>query len=229
MPSTDLQKAFEELKPWITKFTINGIAYGGDFDALNDIRVNQFFRVFPDAHTILELGSLEGGHTFALSKSPGVKRVVGVEGRQSNIQKARCVQKLLDIHNVEFITGNLEELKLSLLGTFDAVFCVGVLYHLPTPWDLIKEISGLSKKLFIWTHYANETKADKTVGAYRGIIYKEFGLDDALSGMSPESFWPTLDSLKEMHTEYGFTKIQIIKNDTNHPNGPCVTLAAIAT
>lgn len=77
--SEDLAKVFEGLKPLVTKFTINGTAYGGEFDAMNDGRITQFFQSFPDAKTILELGSLEGGHTFALSKWPGVRRVVGIE------------------------------------------------------------------------------------------------------------------------------------------------------
>lgn len=226
--SKDVAKLFEGLRPWVTKFTIDGAAYGGDFDAMNDGRIEQFFQHFPEAKSILELGSLEGGHAFALSRRQGVQRVVGIEGRKTNVDKARCVQELLGIHNVEFVIGNLESYNLISAGTFDAVFCVGLLYHLPRPWDLIEGISQVSRNLFIWTHYAAEDKADKVVSGYRGITYGEFGLADPLSGMSPQSFWPTLAGLQTMLSRYGFTRTQIIEDNQVHPHGPSVTLAATA-
>ena len=228
MATKNLLEAFEALGPWVTKFTINGTAYGGGFDAMNDGRIDQFFQHFPDVKTILELGSLEGGHTFALSRRHGVQRVVGIEGRKANVDKARCVQELLGIHNVEFVIGNLESHHLLAAGTFDAVFCVGLLYHLPRPWDLIEGISQVSRNLFMWTHYAAEDKADKVVSGYRGITYREFGSADPLSGMSPQSFWPTLAGLQTMLSRYGFTRTQIIEDNKVHPHGPSVTLAATA-
>jgi SAM-dependent methyltransferase len=222
----DLKKAFEDLKPWVTKFTIKGKDYGGDFDAMNDKRVKEFFRYFPNVKTILELGSLEGGHTFALSRFPGVERVVAIEGRKSNVDKAQFIQQMLDIQNVEFVVANLESFDFSTKGPFDAVFCVGLLYHLPKPWTLIEKSSKASQNLFLWTHYAPEKEANLEMNGYRGVNYKEFGLSDPLSGMSPQSFWPTLDHLKRMLLYYGFSKTTIIENDENHPHGPCITLAA---
>lgn len=222
----DTAAEFERLKPWVTKFTIGGREYGGTFDAMNDGRINQFLRRFPDAKTVLELGSLEGGHTFAVARRETVERVVGVEGRQANVDRARCVQRLLGANNVEFVTANIESFDLRSLGMFDAVFCVGLLYHLPRPWEVIARIAQVTRSVFIWTHYASDEKADRVASGYRGLGYKEFGMADPLSGMSRESFWPTLDALRLMLSTYGFTNVQIIEDKPDHPNGPAVTLAA---
>lgn len=222
----ELVKAFDERKPWVTKFTVDGVAYGGEFDAMQDGRIDQFFRSFPNARHILELGSLEGGHTCALAMRPGVKRVIGIEGRQSNIERAQFVASVYHIGQVEFQQANLETYDLSSLGRFDAVFCVGLLYHLPNPWDLIHRISQASDNVFIWTHYAADSKANTIVNGYRGIKYQEFGLSDPLSGMSAESFWPTLNDLKTMLGKDGFNAIQIVDQALDHPHGPGVTLAA---
>ena len=54
--------------------------------------------------------------------------------------------------------------------------------------------------------------------------YREGGLSDPLSGISPQSFWPTLEDLKEMIQVSGFRRIQEI-DDSAHTAGPCVTLA----
>jgi len=222
----DLAYEFERRKPWVTKFRLHGVEYGGQFDALNDDRISQFFQYFPQAATILELGALEGGHSFALANRPTVERVVAAEGRSSNIDKALFVQRLLNSDKVKFVQANLENFELSPLGNFDAVFCSGLLYHLPEPWKLIEQCAGVSPNLFIWTHYAGENEAQETLQGLRGKWHQEGGLLDPLSGLSKRSFWPTLGSLVSMLTANGFRTIHLIGNELTHVNGFAVTLAA---
>lgn len=47
-----------------------------------------------------------------------------------------------------------------MLGQFDAVFCSGLLCHLPEPWKLIEQMPRIAPKLFIWTHYPDDATAD---------------------------------------------------------------------
>lgn len=79
-----IEQNFDKLKPWITQFTINGKKYGCSVSFDEDIRIRFFFECFSDVHSILELGSLEGGHTFQLGKNPEIT-VLGIEGREYNI------------------------------------------------------------------------------------------------------------------------------------------------
>lgn len=226
MNTNKLKDEFDDRGPWVTKYNVNGKTYGGNYDAQNDKRLEWFFQYFPNVKTIMELGSLEGGHTIALAKHPGVQKVLGIEGRKSNIDKARFVQQVFGIDNTEFIEGNIEKIDLSQWGQFDAVFCVGLLYHLPAPWNLIEQISKVTRNLYIWTHYATESDASIQVNGYRGLLYEEKGIIDPLSGMSQQSFWPTLKALRTILSRYTFSNIQIIEDDPYHQNGPCVTLAA---
>ena len=96
---------------------------------------------------------------FILAQHPGVKRVVALEGREANLRKARFVQELLQIPNVEFAQANLEHADLTRVWNFDAVFCCGLLYHLPEPWKLIEQCAAVAPLLFIWTQYAAENEA----------------------------------------------------------------------
>lgn len=226
MSEIDLQAEFAQRGPWVTKHWIGGEAHGGDFDALGDLRLPQFWEAFPLARTILELGSLEGGHSFALAAHPTVERLVGVEGRQANVARAEWVRTLLGASNVEFVQADLESTSLSTLGTFDVVFCCGLLYHLQRPWELIAQIGQVSSGLFLSTHYAAAEQANTVRHGVRGTIYQEFGLDDPLSGLSDESFWPTLDGLLGMLRDHGFTETNIVHNIQVHPNGPIVNLSA---
>lgn len=222
----NLISEFEKRKPWVTKFDIHGNSYGGSFDALNDARIKQFFEAFPRVETILELGSLEGGHSFALARGPHVKKVTAVELRPANIEKAKFVQELLGEKKIEFIEADLEKIKLSDFGEFDAIFCSGLLYHLPKPWELLNQFAGISPNLFVWTQYADEQKAKKIVQGYRGKWYKEFGWLDPLSGRSKYSYWLSLGSLIQILTESGFKQTKIIENDLTHPHGWAITFAA---
>ena len=224
--SSDLKAEFERRGPWVTKFVIGGEAYGGDYDAAADERLGQFFESFANARQILELGSLEGGHTLQLAQRAGVQRVLGIEGRQASIDRARFAQELLAISNATFMPGNLEKLDFSRLGQFDVVFCVGILYHMPEPWKLIREVARVSPGLFVWTHYVKEDQARGTVKGFKGLTINESGPSDPLSGLSKKCFWPTLDSLVTMLEKNGFASVRIIKDDPNHPHGPAVTLAA---
>src|SRR6266404_1368795 len=208
-----LKEQFAKLGPWIFQFRINGADYGGGISAVGDLRVEQFFRFAPEAATILELGSLEGAHSFILAQHPGVQRVVALEGREANLRKARFVQELLQVGNVEFARTNLEHAELASFGRFDAVFCSGLLYHLPKPWKLIGQLPAAASRLFIWTQYAAETEAHDVGHGLRGKIHGEGGPAEPLSGLSPTATWLTLDSLRGVLGASGYTKIEIIHDD----------------
>lgn len=223
----DIAQEFEQRAPWITKFVIDDVAYGGEFDAMNDVRLVQFKAQFPAARTVLELGSLEGGHSFGLARDSDIERILAIEGRTVNIERAQFVGRLLGVDKVRFIEANLENIELADYGKFDAVFCSGLLYHLPAPWKLIAQCARASSNLFIWTHYAGDAETT-IVHGFKGKWYRESGFRDPLSGLSQESFWPTLDCLKAMLAQEGFTGIHVVEDQAEHPHGPAVTLAATA-
>jgi SAM-dependent methyltransferase len=224
--NADLASQFAKLAPWVFRFRIDGDDYGGTTSAVGDVRVERFFRFAPNAANILELGALEGAHTFILAERPGVKRVLALEGREVNLRKARFVQELLHVENAQFAQTNLEEGDLAALGRFDAVFCSGLLYHLPEPWRLIKKLRDVAPKLFIWTHYAAESEAQILPDGRRGKIHFEGGRDEPLSGMSSTATWLTLGSLITSLTASGYENIHLIHHDPTHANGPAVTIGA---
>jgi len=224
--SCDLTAHFAELAPWIYQFRIGGRDYGGGISAVGDERLERFFRCAPQAKTILELGALEGAHSFIMAQHPGVKRVVALEGREANLRKARFLQKLLQIPNVEFAQANLEHTDLRGVGDFDAIFCCGLLYHLPEPWKLIEQCPSIAPLLFIWTQYAAENEAHDLGNGLRGKTHIEGGPDEPLSGMSATATWLTLDSLRDLLARGGYERSEVIYDDPTHANGPAVTIGA---
>jgi SAM-dependent methyltransferase len=228
-----LEEEFARRGPWLTRYRIGDREYGGHLDYWRDPRLELFAEAFPQVRTVLELGSLEGGHSFELARRPGVERVVAIEGREDNVARADFVRNVLGLDSVRFIVANLEIYPLLPLGRFDVVFCSGLLYHLPKPWLLLREIAQVTDHLFIWTHVASENgttwrqRARRLLLRPAGYTYQEFGLQDPLSGMSATSYWPTLGGLKRMLSRTGFTDQRLLHTEPEHPHaGPAVTMAA---
>jgi SAM-dependent methyltransferase len=216
-----LSREFRSRGPWVTRFRIDGRTYGGKAELVDDGRIGQFAAAFPEARSILELGSLEGAHSFSLARL--ANRVVAVEGRDENIARAQFVQELLGVENVTFVEADLETVPLERFGRFDAVFCVGLLYHLPKPWLLLDQLAGVAPGVFLQTHYAEHEEI--TVDGMPGRMYREHGRTDPLSGLSPESFWLTIPALTERLERSGYV-VDVLEADVSHRNGPIVTLAA---
>lgn len=222
----NLAEQFAALGPWTYQFQIGGKTYGGPISAEGDVRVERFFRFASETKTILELGALEGAHSFIFAQRPGVERVVAVEGREANLRKARFVQNLLEVRNVEFIQANLEHSDLARFGKFDAVFCCGLLYHLPEPWKLLEQLPSVAPVLYIWTQYAREEEARDVGPGWRGKIHIEGGADEPLSGMSATATWLTVQSLRDVLQVSGHKRVDVIYDDAAHPNGPAITIGA---
>ena len=194
-----------------------------------DPRIDRFWEAFPKARRILELGSLEGGQTLRLASHHPDVHVLALEQRQKNVEKARFVAKLLDIHNVRFEQANLQDVDLGSFGIFDAIFCANVLYHLPMPWALTERMRAVSENAFIWTHYAREGPGVTELNGVAGSWYEEGDLDHPASGLSPRSYMMTLPALISVVEEAGFSEVRIIDDlPENHPY-PAVALVAEAS
>ncbi len=211
------RSAFDALGPWVTRWQLDGHELGGDYDAAGDARLCLFGDTFGPLGRVLELGALEGGHTFALARRAA--SVLALEGRSRNLAKCRFMQQALDVRNVEFRLADLECEDLTWLGRFDAVFCVGLLYHLVQPWRLLRQCRAVSDRLFLWTHVA-----DGDEGWAR--LYREGGPEDARSGLSEWSLWLTRPTLRALLKEAGWNRVEELTFDPRDP--PAVTLAAWA-
>jgi uncharacterized protein DUF1698 len=214
------------LAPWIFQFRVGERLYGGSLDPSQDARLPQFLNFAPHARTILELGALEGAHTFRLANASNVQRVVAIEGRITNLRKAEFVQQLLGITGVKFVHADLETMHIQWLGSFDAVFASGILYHLAMPWLLLRQLAKVAPKLFLWTHYCPASSADTFLSGYHGLFYPEGGFEDPLSGLCSLSFWFTRQSLFAALRDAGYSRIEVVGEDTRHAKGPTITLTA---
>lgn len=178
----------------------------------------------------LELGPCEGYWSVLLEKM-GVRENVAVELRPKNFAKCQRIKELHRLDRTLFVRQNIEDLyhgrePPGYSGTFDLVFCVGLLYHLPEPARALRWFRAQAPRLFLGTLYVEPAEARRYLpevfrpaeyrdggATYRGMKYREGGADDPVSGASPTSFWPYEADLLAMVREAGYPRVEVLGRD----------------
>jgi SAM-dependent methyltransferase len=91
--------------------------------------------------------------------------VLGIDVRELNIAACNYVKSKTNLPNLEFVQDNA--FNIAEHGKFDAVFCVGMLFHLDRPKEFLETLSDVTKKvLILQTHFS-------LVKPNRGRIYQK--------------------------------------------------------
>jgi SAM-dependent methyltransferase len=116
--------------------------------------LRSLFRPEQIPHTsVVDLGCLEGGYTVAFARAGF--QATGIEVRDLNVASCRYVERELNLDNLRFIQDDAR--NISRHGSFDAVFCCGLLYHLDQPRDFLKTLSQCARQvLILQTHVAGD-------------------------------------------------------------------------
>ena len=219
-----LSDAFERRGPWVTGIRVNGKTYGRAARHASP-RLGEFFRAFPGASRgrVLEPGSLEGAMTLELAKR--AREVVGLEARAQSVERAEFLKGLFGAENATFHVTDLEEDDLSSYGAFDAVFCCGLLYHLPDPRAFVERLADASPNLYLDTQYARREWDLTEREGLRGWVREEDPKDPRM-GVSGTAFWPTLDELLRLLSESGYARVETLSLLPDNRHGPRAHLAA---
>lgn len=103
---------------------------------------------------IADLGCLEGGYAVEFARR-GFESV-GLEVRDNNFAACTYVKSKVDLPNLSFVQD--DAWNIGNHGTFDAMFCAGLLYHIDDPKRFLRTLSACTTKvLIIHTHFAVET------------------------------------------------------------------------
>jgi predicted RNA methylase len=207
------EKLVERFGPW-TAHNVHlghGVYTLGDQQAGQGIILRRIAQVIQDiAHRpipelrILDLACLEGLYGIELALQGA--RVVGIEGRQANIEKARFVKQVLNLTNLELIQNDVRHIGAAKYGRFDVVICAGILYHLDVPdvFCFLEHIFDLCTDLAIFETHVSI--AAKKVCLYKGRryfgrFYTEHSPDSSAEERA-KSLWASLDNVRS----FWFTK-----------------------
>ena len=124
---------------------------------------------------VLDLGCSEGLASFVFA-GYGAKSVLGVEGREANIAKAKFTRDLLKLDDVDLVKKDVRNIKVT--RKFDIVLALGILYHLDAPevFKFVEKLYKLTNEVLILdTHIAMVPKIKKNFKGqeYFGLVYTE--------------------------------------------------------
>lgn len=224
---------------------IPGIPNSGKSKLFDDQRVKWWIEKASGVTNkkILELGPLEGGHTYMMSQA-GAQDILSIESNLISFLKCLVIKNHFNI-SAKFLLGDFNKYLNNTDEIFDLVICSGVLYHMTEPNKLLENIARVSKKIAIWTHYYDEkiisSREDlalkfkktphvaklnnKNIFMYEQQYLDALNWDGFCGGSTPISYWLTKDTLLGFFTDIGM-RIEIHEDNLTHPNGPAMTFFA---
>jgi tRNA (mo5U34)-methyltransferase len=155
--------------------------------------------------TVLDIGAWDGYFSFEFERR-GAKRVLAVDVWDEGALEAFLLAREHFNSNVEYRSVDAHQLSPQLIGTFDVVFCAGLLYHLRYPLyglerirsvtagQLILETASLIPALHEWVPQITFFAGDDHPGQY---TWRDGGF--------PTKRW-VLDALQTA----GFRRVEVI-------------------
>lgn len=157
---------------------------------------------------VLDLACSEGGYGIELALRGAT--VVGVEGREANLVKARFAAEALGLSNVEFVLDDVRNVREETYGRFDVVLCLGILYHLNAP-DVFTFLSNFASMCdhmaILETHVSLKPETSRTYNGkrYWGAVFQEH--DAKATEVEKQSqLWMSLDNVES----FQFTRFSLI-------------------
>jgi len=147
----------------------NGIITKGqslNIDQLNDLNI-------PDdltGKTVLDIGAWDGYFSFVAEERGAIVTATDSAnhswGKVGTGKAGFDLAKKLRNSKVNEYISDVYDLDPSIIGTFDIVFCFGVLYHVKGPYTLLEKIFDLTNELAIIETVSNNNMNEKRIIEY---------------------------------------------------------------
>lgn len=193
--------------------------------------------------SVLELGPLEGGHTWQLTQAGA--QVTAVEANTRAYLKCLIVKELLDMRGARFLLGDFLAYLRAGAPHVDLCLASGVLYHLRDPVELIDLLAPVADRLMLWTHvydaevigarpelarrFSAETPASRR--GFEHTLHR-FEYAEALSaegftgGSARYACWLSRADLMAALDHFGWSVDAVAFDQPLHPHGPALALLA---
>lgn len=170
---------------------------------------------------VLELGALEGAHTYQL-ENLGAK-VTAIEAFNQSYLKLLVIKEILGLR-ARVLYGDFAKYLEATDYRYDMIFACGVLYHMVDPLHLLHLISEHTDRVFVWTHYV-PPPGEQGTHIYAGDIavtrygfnaqyYRNnYGTDHPsrlYGGVAPYSNHMTRDAILGALQHFGYREVRVM-------------------
>lgn len=153
---------------------------------------------------VLDLGCNAGFWSLAAIEA-GADFVLGIDGRQMHIDQANLVfdAKGVEPNRYRFQLSDIFNLELHE-EPFDIVLCLGLLYHVSKPFELMERIAAWNDDLLV----IDTRLAASVPGAYFRVVEQD--LDDPRSAVDrPIALHPTSPAVGILASQYGYRCVML--------------------
>ncbi len=212
----ELRERVASFPRWHYEFDLNGVRTPiFDRTHLNrhEQRKNYFFSPLVrlcggslNGKRVLDLGCNAGFWSLSAIEA-GADFVLGVDGRQMHVDQANLVfeAKGVDPGRYRFELSDVFELDLTAEDPFDVVLCLGLLYHVSKPFELMERISAWNTDLLVL-----DTTLDRRPGPYFRIRHQN--LDEPRAAVDRElALYPTREAVAALAREFGYRSVRVLR------------------
>ena len=188
--------------------------------------------------TVLELGPLDGGHSYMLERA-GAASVVSIEANTRAYLRCLITKEIFALQRVRFLLGDFLAYLRTTNDRFDVCIASGVLYHMSNPPELIALIANHAQAMYCWTHYYDEQLMRAApVGSLRivaptrqshaGFEYDAFThvygavrhVPQFCGSAAPSSVWMRREDIERCCRFFGLTRFEPVFDEPHHIHGP---------
>ncbi|HEX5115280.1 MAG TPA: DUF1698 domain-containing protein [Pseudonocardiaceae bacterium] len=193
--------------------------------------------------SVLELGPLEGGHSWQLVEAGAT--VTAIEAQTRAYLKCLIAKELLGMTGATFWLGDFMEYLRGRPRRVDVCFASGVLYHMRSPVETLALLAGVADRLFLWTHVYDEDVIRTSEllsprfrhqerAVYGGFSHTLYRFDYAESlqgkgfcgGSAAYGNWLSRAELFAALEWFGWRVDDVEFDAPDHPHGPALALVA---
>jgi len=245
MPSP--QNAIDALPGWSSALPQSANVNAGKIPLFADTRILKALAAYGSikGKQVLEVGPLEGMHTYILSEY-GAAGIDAIEANRLCYLRCLVTKEILKLDRAAFFLGDIQLWLRERETNYDFALASGVLYHMPDPGEFLRLLSLRVKSVFIWTHYYDESvmpKSDVRHNPFTNKIelrnvagmdvhYHERGYQRAntdasfCGGMRNQHYWLRKQEIISLLTHLKYDDVIVLDDDPLHSGGPCFSILA---
>lgn len=241
------QNAVDAVPGWTCRLPPEVPATAGSLPLYADDRIGWMLGEFGtlEGLDVLELGPLEGSHTYMLEQA-GAARIDAIEANKLAYLRCLVFKELVQLRRARFHLGNFVAWLEQPCMRYDLIVASGVLYHLRDPLHFLERVAAATDALFLWTHYVSEAamppgdprrsvfRPSSERRSFRGVdvrlyprsYHRAEESSSFCGGLYDDHRWMERDDLLSVLGALGFDSLRIAHEHASHPNGPSFSILA---
>ncbi|HBF29344.1 MAG TPA: SAM-dependent methyltransferase [Rhizobium sp.] len=241
------QNAIDALPGWNSSFPSELNLAAGAIPLFADGRIFKALDTYGsiEGKRILEVGPLEGMHTYILNQRNPAS-IDAIEANKQCFMRCLVTKEILRLDRANIYLGDIKNWLEASDTVYDFALASGVLYHMPDPGEFLRLLAGRTQALFLWTHYYDETlmpESDVRHTPFSGnvktrdiggqqIRYFERSYQFAnmsasfCGGMNDRHYWMHRNDILKLLNHLGYNDVVVQDEEPLHSGGPCFSVFA---